>query len=354
MRYIILPVIFTVFLPLCGGPRALVFGVTGQDGYYLSHFLLERGYEVVGVVSRPETLSKCQDYATEIKLQVCDIRDAAATVEVITQVQPDEIYNLAAQTNVAKSWEDPKGTMAVNAEGLRHILDAVVAQKSYRNIRVLHASSAEIFGAAIHSQMPQDENTCLCPSTPYGRSKAHAQLYVKEYRHKGVFVASAILYNHESRRRGQGFLTQKVALAAAKIAKGQQQYVELGNINTARDWGYAPDYIEAMWLTLQQDVANDYIISSGTQHSVRAFIEAAFAAVGITLRWQGAGVEEIGINEATGDVVVKINSQFYRPNDPSYLLGNANRAQLCLGWAPRHTFSDIVTEMVVSNLEKIG
>jgi GDPmannose 4,6-dehydratase len=312
--------------------RALVTGVTGQDGPYLSELLLGEGYEVHGLVMPGEVIPA--EVPGAVRLHEGSLTDTGALRDALAAIGPSEVYNLAAATSVADSFDDPVTVADVTGVGVLRLLEAI--RRVDPAIRLLQASSAEIFGGAATS--PQDESTPLCPVSPYGVAKAFAHQTVQVYRRShGLFAATAILYNHESPRRGVGFVTRKVTIAAARIALGLQSEVRLGNLEVERDWGYAPDYVRAMHLVLQQETADDYVVATGQTHTLRELLEAAFSVVG--LDWRRHVVTDPG---------------FFRPAEPVRLCGDASRARACLGWAPTREFADVIREMVTADLDRIN
>lgn len=338
--------------------KALITGVTGQDGSYLSEFLLEKGYEVHGVIRRSSV-----DYRERIAhleghenfhLHYGDLTDSMAMVKIVNSVRPDEIYNLAAQSHVQVSFDSPEYTANVVATGVLRILEAVRIAGLENSCRIYQASTSELFGKV--EEVPQNENTPLHPFSPYAVAKLYGYWIVREYRDAyGMFCCSGILFNHESERRGETFVTRKITLAAARIAQGKQDKLYLGNLSSLRDWGYAPDYVECMWMILQHDKPEDFVIATGEQHSVREFATLAFKNVGINLRWEGEGVDEKGIDTATGRVLVEVSPDFYRPTDVVNLLGDPTKARETLGWNPTKTpFEQLVKIMTDADMAKVA
>ena len=319
---------------------ALITGITGQDGSYLAEFLLEKGYEVHGLIRRvslPNT-SRIDHLLAEdrIILHDGDLSDSASIIRVVGEVRPDEIYNLAAQSHVHVSFDSSEYTGEVDALGVLRVLEAVRILQLTDKTRIYQASTSELYGRVV--EVPQDENTPFYPFSPYAVAKQYGYWIVKEYRAAyGMYAVNGILFNHESERRGESFVTRKITLAAGRIAEGIQDVLELGNLDSKRDWGYARDYVECMWLMLQQEEPDDYVIATGEQHTVRDFTERAFQENGITLRWEGTGAKERGIDTATDNVVVRVNAQWLRPTDVDNLLGNPKKAKEKLGWNPRQT-----------------
>ena len=320
--------------------KALITGITGQDGSFLAEFLLEKGYEVHGVVRR-SSLSNTEriDHLikkNKIQLHEGDLCDSSSIFRVIASVKPDEIYNLAAQSHVGVSFDVPEYSGDVDALGVLRILEAVRVLGLTQQCKIYQASTSELYGKV--EEVPQSEDTPFHPYSPYAVAKQYGFWITKEYREAyGMFATSGILFNHESERRGENFVTRKITLAAARIAEGLQDHLELGNLDSLRDWGYAKDYVECMWLILQQDIPEDFVIATGVQHTVRDFTEKAFAANGIVLRWEGCGLDERGYDSLTGKMLVCVNKSFYRPTDVVNLLGDPTKAKKVLGWNPQKT-----------------
>lgn len=320
--------------------KALITGITGQDGSYLAEFLLEKGYEVHGVVRRasmPNT--KRIDHLIAQNLIVLhdgDLSDSSSLVNIIGMVQPDEIYNLAAQSHVQVSFDVPEYTGDVDAIGVLRILEAVRMLGLTEKTRIYQASTSELFGKV--EEIPQKETTPFHPYSPYAVAKQYGFWIIKEYREAyGMFAVNGILFNHESERRGDNFVTRKITLAAGRIAEGIQEYLELGNLDSLRDWGYARDYVECMWLMLQHDRPEDFVIATGIQHTVRDFAERAFAANGMQVRWEGTGIDEKGYDRETGKLLIRVNPDWIRPTDVDNLLGDPTKAREVLGWNPQKT-----------------
>lgn len=337
--------------------KALITGITGQDGSYLSEFLLEKGYEVHGIIRRSSV-----DYRERIAhleglphfhLHYGDLGDSMSIVKVISAVQPDEIYNLAAQSHVQVSFDAPEFTCDVDATGVLRILEAVRQCGLTKTCRIYQASTSELYGKV--EEVPQSETTPFHPYSPYAVAKLYGYWIVREYREAyNMFCCSGILFNHESERRGETFVTRKITLAAARIAQGTQDKLYLGNLSSLRDWGYAKDYVECMWLILQNKQPEDFVIATGVQHSVREFCQLAFHYVGIDLRWKGEGEQEKGIDTKTGRVLVEVSPDFYRPTDVVNLWGNPTKAKRELGWNPSKTpFEELVKLMVESDVRKV-
>ena len=337
---------------------ALITGITGQDGSYLSEFLLEKGYDVHGLIRRSSV-----DYRERIAhleghmnfhLHYGDLGDSLGIIQVINKVRPDEIYNLAAQSHVQVSFDSPEYTANVDATGVLRILEAVRQCGLEKTCRIYQASTSELYGRV--EAVPQNEETPFHPYSPYAVAKQYGYWIVKEYRDAyGMFCCNGILFNHESERRGETFVTRKITLAAARIAQGKQDKLYLGNLSSLRDWGYAKDYVECMWLMLQNDKPDDFVVATGEQHSVREFCQLAFHEVGIELEFQGSGIDEVGVDKATGRVLVVVSPDFYRPTDVVNLLGDPTKAKRLLGWNPNKTsFADLVKLMVKSDMAKIA
>ena len=336
---------------------ALITGITGQDGSYLAEFLLEKGYEVHGMIRRSSV-----DYRERIAhlegtphfhLHYADMRDSMSLVKLVGKVQPTEIYNLAAQSHVQVSFDSPEFTADVDAVGVLRVLEAVRTNHLENTCRIYQASTSELYGKV--EEIPQSETTPFHPYSPYGVAKLYGYWIVKEYREAyNMFCCSGILFNHESERRGETFVTRKITLAASRIAQGKQDCLYLGNLDSLRDWGYAKDYVECMWLILQNDVPDDFVIATGVQHSVREFATLAFRHAGIELRWEGKGLDEKGIDTKTGKVVVAVSPDFYRPTDVVNLLGDPSKAKRELGWNPQRTsFEQLVELMVKHDMQKV-
>ncbi len=337
--------------------KALITGVTGQDGSYLSEFLLDKGYDVHGIIRRSSV-----DYRERIAhlegnerfhLHYGDLGDSMSLVKVIGAVRPDEIYNLAAQSHVQVSFDVPEFTADVDATGVLRILEAVRATGLANSCRIYQASTSELYGKV--EEAPQNENTPFHPYSPYAVAKQYGFWITKEYREAyNMFCCSGILFNHESERRGETFVTRKITLAASRIAQGKQDRLYLGNLSSLRDWGYAKDYVECMWLILQSNTPEDYVIATGEQHTVREFATLAFHYAGIDLNWTGEGINEKGIDKKTGRVLVEVSSDFYRPTDVVNLWGDPSKAKKELGWNPTKTsFDELVKIMVEYDMKKV-
>lgn len=337
---------------------ALITGITGQDGSYLAEFLLEKGYEVYGMIRRSSV-----DYRERIAhlegsprfhLKYGDLSDSISLVKLINEIRPDEIYNLAAQSHVQVSFDVPEYTADVVATGVLRVLEAVRVCGLTDTCRIYQASTSELYGKV--EEVPQKETTPFHPYSPYAVAKQYGFWIVKEYREAyNMFCCSGILFNHESERRGETFVTRKITLAAARIAQGKQDKLYLGNLSSLRDWGYAKDYVECMWLILQNDKPEDFVIATGVQHSVREFATLAFRHAGIELEWQGEGMDEKGIDKATGKVLVEVSPDFYRPTDVVNLWGDPTKAKNELGWNPTKTsFAELVKLMVDHDMQKVA
>lgn len=337
--------------------KALITGVTGQDGSYLAELLLEKEYEVHGIVRRASTEKKERIDHLEgnpnFHLHYGDLTDSLSLVKIISKVEPDEIYNLAAQSHVAVSFEVPEYTADATGTGVIRLLEAIRTCRLEKKCRFYQASTSELFGKV--QEIPQSETTPFYPYSPYAAAKQYAYWVVRNYREGyGMFATNGILFNHESERRGETFVTRKITLAAAKIAAGVQDKLYLGNLDALRDWGYAKDYVECMWLMLQHNEPDDFVVATGEQYSVRDFCTRAFKRAGIELRWEGTGVEEKGVDVNTGKIVVEVSPEFFRPTDVVTLLGNPTKAKEKLGWNPRKTsFDELVNIMVDSDIKLV-
>ncbi|PFL70506.1 GDP-mannose 4,6-dehydratase [Priestia megaterium] len=345
---------------------ALITGVTGQDGSYLAEFLLEKGYEVHGLIRRSSSYNqeRLEDLLTEeaasallnnsnFHLHYGDVTDALNVTRIIGDIQPDEIYNLAAQSHVRVSFDMPGYTLDVDAKGTLNILEAVRILGLTDKTRVYQASTSELYGKV--QEVPQKETTPFYPRSPYGVAKIYGFWITKNYRESyNMFAVNGILFNHESERRGETFVTRKITLAASRIAQGKQQKLTLGNLDSLRDWGYAKDYVECMWLILQHDKPEDFVIATGEMHSVREFVQLAFKHTGIEIEWSGEGLEEKGTNKATGEVIVEIDPKFFRPAEVDQLLGDPTKSKTLLNWNPTKTsFEELVRIMVEADMKKV-
>ncbi|MBP3691345.1 MAG: GDP-mannose 4,6-dehydratase [Schwartzia sp.] len=338
--------------------KALITGVTGQDGSFLSEFLIEKGYDVHGVIRRSsvdfrERIAHLEGHP-RFHLHYGDLTDSMSLVKVIGSVRPDEIYNLAAQSHVQVSFDVPEFTANADATGVLRVLEAVRITGLANSCRIYQASTSELYGKV--EQVPQNEETPFHPYSPYAVAKQYGYWITREYREAyHMFCCSGILFNHESERRGETFVTRKITLAAARIAQGKQEKLYLGNLSSLRDWGYAKDYVECMWLILQHEKPEDFVIATDIQHSVREFATLAFHFVGIELDWQGSGAEEKGVDKATGKVLVEVSPDFYRPTDVVNLWGDPSKAKRELGWNPTKTsFEELVRLMVEHDMKKVA
>lgn len=337
---------------------ALITGITGQDGSFLAEFLLEKGYDVHGTIRRSsvdfrERIAHLEG-RPHFHLHYADLSDSMSMIQVVNKVKPTEIYNLAAQSHVQVSFDSPEFTADVDATGVLRVLEAVRQCGLTDSCRIYQASTSELYGKV--EEVPQNEKTPFHPYSPYAVAKLYGFWIVKEYREAyNMYCCSGILFNHESERRGETFVTRKITLAAARIAQGKQDKLYLGNLSSLRDWGYAKDYVECMWLILQQDKPEDFVIATGVQHSVREFCYLAFKHVGIELEFVGEGEDEKGIDKATGRVLVEVSKDFYRPTDVVNLWGDPTKAKNELGWNPSKTsFEELVKIMVDSDMAKVA
>ncbi|MDY6424190.1 MAG: GDP-mannose 4,6-dehydratase [Bacteroidales bacterium] len=345
---------------------ALITGITGQDGSFLAEFLLEKGYEVHGILRRSSSFNTQRIehlYLDEwirdtkqsrlVNLHWGDMTDTSSLIRIISIVKPTEIYNLAAQSHVKVSFDVSEYTAEADAVGVLRLLEAVRICGLDKSCRIYQASTSELYGLV--QEVPQKETTPFYPRSPYGVAKLYGFWIAKNYRESyGMYAVNGILFNHESERRGENFVTRKITIAASRIAMGKQDKLYLGNLNALRDWGYAKDYVECMWLMLQQDKPEDYVIATGEYHTVREFCTLAFKEAGIELQWQGEGLDEKGIDKKTGRVLVEVDPKFFRPAEVEQLLGDPTKAKTNLGWNPRQTsFEDLVRIMVRSDLEKV-
>ena len=332
--------------------KALITGITGQDGSYLAEFLLEKGYEVHGIVRRASISNTARiDHLIEknaITLHDGDLTDSSGLIRLVGEIKPDEIYNLAAQSHVQVSFDAPEYSGDVDALGVLRVLEAVRVCGLTKTCKVYQASTSELYGKV--EEIPQRETTPFHPYSPYAVAKQYGFWMVKEYRDAyGMFAVNGILFNHESERRGENFVTRKITLAAGRIAEGLQDHLELGNMDSLRDWGYAKDYVECMWLIMQQDKPEDFVIATGVQHTVRDFTEKAFAANGITIPWEGTGIDEKGYDAATGKMLVCVNPQWFRPTDVDNLWGDPTKAKTVLGWNPQSTTYEQLVEIMAKH-----
>lgn len=338
--------------------KALITGITGQDGSYLAEFLISKGYDVHGTIRRSsvdfrERIAHLEGHP-RFHLHYADLTDSMSVIQVLGNVRPDEVYNLAAQSHVQVSFDSPEYTANVDATGVLRLLEGIRQCGLAETCRFYQASTSELYGKV--EEVPQNENTPFHPYSPYAVAKLYGFWIVKEYREAyGMFACSGILFNHESERRGETFVTRKITLGAARIAQGKQDKLYLGNLDSLRDWGYAKDYVECMWLILQNEIPDDFVIATGVQHSVREFATLAFRRVGIELRWVGSGVDEKGVDDATGRILVEVSPDFYRPTDVVNLWGDPSKARSCLGWNPEKTsFEQLVNIMVDSDMAKVA
>ena len=345
---------------------ALITGITGQDGSYLAEFLLEKGYEVHGIIRRSSSFNTgriehlyLDEWVRDMKqkrllnLHYGDMTDSSSLIRLIMEIKPDEIYNLAAQSHVKVSFEVPEYTAETDAVGTLRLLEGVRIAGRAHCTRIYQASTSELYGKV--QEVPQNENTPFYPRSPYAAAKLYAYWIMRNYREAySMYCANGILFNHESERRGETFVTRKITLAAARIAHGKQDKLYLGNLNAKRDWGYARDYVECMWLILQQPEPDDFVIATGEYHTVREFCTLAFKHAGINLQWQGEGIDEKGIDTATGKVLVEVDPKYFRPTEVEQLLGNPAKAREKLGWNPRQTsFEQLVRIMVDADMKQV-
>lgn len=346
--------------------KALITGITGQDGSYLAEFLLDKGYEVHGIIRRSssfntgriehlyidELIKDMKNY-TKVQLHYGDMTDSTNLIRLIREIKPDEIYNLAAMSHVKVSFEVPEYTADTDGVGTLRLLEAVRFLGYENKTRIYQASTSELYGKV--QEVPQSETTPFYPRSPYGVAKLYGFWITKNYREAyNMFAVNGILFNHESERRGETFVTRKITLAVARIKKGTQEKLYLGNMNAKRDWGYAKDYVECMWLMLQAEEPEDYVIATGEMHTVREFTTIAFKEAGIELEWQGEGVDEKGIDKATGKVLVEVDPKYFRPTEVEQLLGNPEKARTKLGWNPTKTsFEELVKLMVKSDIKLV-
>lgn len=346
--------------------KALITGITGQDGSYLAEFLLGKGYEVHGVLRRSSSFNTGRIehlYLTEwvrdmkkkrsVNLHYGDMTDSSSLIRIIQEVQPDEIYNLAAQSHVKVSFDVPEYTAECDAVGTLRLLEAVRILNLEKVCKIYQASTSELFGLV--QEIPQKETTPFYPRSPYGVAKQYGFWITKNYRESyGMFAVNGILFNHESERRGETFVTRKITLAAARIAQGKQDKLYMGNLDSQRDWGYAKDYVECMWLMLQHATPEDFVIATGEMHTVREFCTLAFREAGIELRWEGKGVEEKGVDVKTGKIVVEVDPSYFRPSEVELLLGDPTKAKTLLGWNPTQTpFEELVKLMVRHDMDYV-
>ena len=347
--------------------KALITGITGQDGSYLAELLLEKGYEVHGTLRRSSSFNTGRiehlyfdEWVRDMKqrrlinLHYADMTDSSSLIRIIQTIQPDEIYNLAAQSHVKVSFDVPEYTAETDAVGTLRLLEAVRILGLEKKTRIYQASTSELFGLV--QEVPQRETTPFYPRSPYGVAKLYGFWITKNYRESyGMFAVNGILFNHESERRGETFVTRKITLAAARIAHELQDKLYLGNLDARRDWGHARDYVECMWLMLQHDTPEDFVIATGEMHTVREFCTLAFGEAGINLQWVGSGIDEKGVDKATGNILVEVDKKYFRPAEVDQLLGDPTKARTLLGWNPRKTsFAELVRQMVVHDMKHVG
>ncbi|CAM5190994.1 GDP-mannose 4,6-dehydratase [Ureibacillus acetophenoni] len=336
---------------------ALITGITGQDGAYLSKLLLEKGYEVHGVIRRAsiERVDRIEGILINPKLHLHygDMTDSTNLIRLLSEVEPDEIYNLAAMSHVKVSFETPEYTANADGLGTLRLLEAIRILGLEKKTKIYQASTSELYGKV--QETPQTEKTPFYPRSPYAAAKMYAYWITVNYREAyNIFASNGILFNHESPLRGETFVTRKITLAVASIKNGQQDCLYLGNLDAKRDWGFAGDYVEAMWLILQQEKPDDFVIATGQTRTVREFVERAFSEVDIEIEWKGKGIEEKGIDKATGKVVVEVDPQYFRPTEVDLLLGNPTKAKEVLGWVPTTSFDDLVKMMVYEDLKRLN
>jgi len=341
---------------------ALITGITGQDGSYLAEFLLKKGYIVHGIIRRSSTFNTGRiEYLYEdphvtsrhLVLHYGDLTDSTNLTSILAKVQPDEIYNLAAQSHVKVSFDMAEYTADVDALGCLRLLDAILSTGLQNKVKFYQASTSELYGG-IYKE-PQNEKTPFYPRSPYAVAKQFAYWMTVNYREAyNLFACNGILFNHESPRRGPTFVTRKITRAVARIQVGKQKELFLGNLNSMRDWGHAKDYVRGMWMMLQQEKPEDFVIGTGETHSVKEFVEKSFAVIGITIVWEGSGLDEVGKNKANGDVIVKVDPRYFRPTEVEFLLGDPAKAKAKLGWVPEISFSDLVKEMVEKDIEYLA
>lgn len=332
--------------------KALITGITGQDGSYLAELLLDKGYEVYGIMRRKSVVDygNVEHIKDKIHFIYADMTDLVSLVNAMRISEADEVYNLAAQSFVATSWEQPLATAQIDALGVTNMLEAIRIVKP--SCRFYQASTSEMFGLV--QETPQRETTPFYPRSPYGVAKVYGHWITKNYRESyGLYACSGILFNHESERRGKEFVTRKITDSAARIKLGIQDHIELGNMDSKRDWGHSKDYVYAMWLMLQQDHADDYVIATNETRTVREFVEIAFSKIGIELEWSGKGVDEVGKNKADGKTLVKVNKEFFRPAEVEILLGDPSKAEKELGWKREISFDELVERMVKNDMELV-
>ncbi|AIX18518.1 GDP-D-mannose 4,6-dehydratase [Synechococcus phage ACG-2014f] len=328
--------------------KALISGITGQDGSYLAELLLKKGYEVHGIIRRTSSFNtgRIDHIFDQLHLHYGDLTDSLNIVSIIKEVEPDEIYNLGAQSHVKVSFEEPEYTAQTDALGTLRVLEAVRLLGMTDRVRIYQASTSELYGLV--QETPQKETTPFYPRSPYGVAKLYGYWIIKNYRESyGMHASSGILFNHESPRRGETFVTRKITRGLSRISTGLQDCLYLGNLNSRRDWGHAEDYVEAMWLMLQQETPDDYVIATGKEYSVKDFVEASAEYFGMKIEWQGEGLDEVGIDRFTKKVVVRVSDKYFRPAEVETLWGDPTKAKEVLGWKPKHTFASLVEDMCI-------
>ena len=328
--------------------KALISGITGQDGSYLAELLLKKGYEVHGIIRRTSSFNtgRIDHIFDQLHLHYGDLTDSLNIVSIIKEVEPDEIYNLGAQSHVKVSFEEPEYTAQTDALGTLRVLEAVRLLGMTDRVRIYQASTSELYGLV--QETPQKETTPFYPRSPYGVAKLYGYWIIKNYRESyGMHASSGILFNHESPRRGETFVTRKITRGLSRISTGLQECLYLGNLNSRRDWGHAEDYVEAMWLMLQQETPDDYVIATGKEYSVKDFVEASAEYFGMKIEWQGEGLDEVGIDRFTKKVVVRVSDKYFRPAEVETLWGDPTKAKEVLGWKPKHTFASLVEDMCI-------
>jgi GDPmannose 4,6-dehydratase len=328
--------------------KALISGITGQDGSYLAELLLKKGYEVHGIIRRTSSFNtgRIDHIFDQLHLHYGDLTDSLNIVSIIKEVEPDEIYNLGAQSHVKVSFEEPEYTAQTDALGTLRVLEAVRLLGMTDRVRIYQASTSELYGLV--QETPQKETTPFYPRSPYGVAKLYGYWIIKNYRESyGMHASSGILFNHESPRRGETFVTRKITRGLSRISTGLQECLYLGNLNSRRDWGHAEDYVEAMWLMLQQEKPDDYVIATGKEYSVKDFVEASAEYFGMKIEWQGEGLDEVGIDRFTKKVVVRVSDKYFRPAEVETLWGDPTKAKEVLGWKPKHTFDSLVEDMCI-------
>ncbi len=339
--------------------KALITGITGQDGSYLAELLLEKGYEVHGLIRRSSSINTWridhlfnnkEIHDKKLFLHYGDLTDSTSLFNIIKTIMPDEIYNLAAQSHVRVSFEIPEITAQIDALGTLKLLEIVKSLSDVKKIKLYQASTSELYGKV--QEIPQSETTPFYPRSPYGVAKLYGFWIIKNYREAyNLFACNGILFNHESERRGFNFVTRKITLGLANIKLGKQEYLAVGNLDAKRDWGHAKEYVEAMWLMLQQEKPEDFVIATGETHSVKEFIEASCKELGIKIKWEGKGINEVGINEENGKTIVRVDEKYFRPTEVELLIGNPEKAKKILGWEAKTKFEDLVKVMIRSDYE---